>query len=89
MIAAHLGLFSVYDRIREGVSSVMGGQVLEHEAKTIFREGIKEGEVKGRQEEREAISVKLFNIGMPVEQIAEVAGVSVNIVRQWIAAHTA
>ena len=24
-----------YDRIREGVSSVMGGQVLEHEAKTI------------------------------------------------------
>ena len=34
----------MYDRIREGVSSVMGGQVLEHEAKTIFREGIKEGD---------------------------------------------
>ena len=78
-----------YDKIREGVSSVMGGQVLEHEAKTIFREGIKEGEQRGRQEEREAISVKLFNIGMPVEQIAEVAGVPVNIVRQWVAAHTA
>jgi len=71
----------------------MGGQVLEHEAKTIFREGIKEGEQRGRQEgrqeERETISVKLYNIGMPVEQIAEVADVSVNIVRQWIAAHTA
>ena len=82
-----------YDRIREGVSSVMGGQVLEHEAKTIFREGKLEGRAEGRQEgrqeEREAISVKLYNIGMPVEQIAEVAGVSVNIVRQWIAAHTA
>ena len=67
----------------------MGGQVLEHEAKTIFREGKLEGRAEGRQEEREAISVKLYNIGMPVEQIAEVAGVSVNIVRQWIAAHTA
>ena len=82
-----------YDKIREGVSSVMGGQVLEHEAKTIFREGKLEGRAEGRQEgrqeEREAISVKLYNIGMPVEQIAEVAGVSVNIVRQWIAAHTA
>lgn len=74
-----------YDKIREGVSSVMGGKVLEHEAKTIFREGKQEG----REEEREVISVKLYNIGMPVEQIAEVAGVSVNIIRQWIAAHTA
>ena len=78
-----------YDRIWEGVSSVMGGQVLEHEAKTIFREGELRGRQEGRQEEREAISMKLFNIGMPVEQIAEVAGVSVNIVRQWIATHTA
>ena len=85
MITDHLKIYEVYDRIREGVSSVMGGQVLEHEAKTIFREGIKEG----RQEAIEQMSVKLYNIGMPVEQIAEVAGVSVNIVRQWIAAHTA
>jgi len=67
----------------------MGGQVLEHEAKTIFREGIKEGEVKGRQEAIEQMSVKLYNIGTPIEQIAEAADVSVNIVRQWVAAHTA
>lgn len=82
-----------YDKIREGVSSVMGGKVLEHEAKAIFREGIKEGEERGekrgRQEAIEQMSVKLYNIGTPIEQIAEAADVSVNIVRQWIAAHTA
>ena len=28
-----------YENVREGVNSVMGGQVLEHEEKTILREG--------------------------------------------------
>ena len=28
-----------YENVREGVKSVMGGQVLEHEEKTILREG--------------------------------------------------
>ena len=32
-----------YDSVREGVKAVMGGKVLEYEAKTIQREGIEEG----------------------------------------------
>ncbi|MCD8021112.1 MAG: hypothetical protein LUF92_16505 [Clostridiales bacterium] len=36
-------LVSGYDTIMEGVKSVMGGTVLEYEAKTIYREGIIKG----------------------------------------------
>ena len=32
-----------YEAVREGVGTVMGGKALEYEAKTIKREGIKEG----------------------------------------------
>lgn len=36
-----------YDSVREGVKAVMGGKVLEYEAKTIKREGIEEGIKEG------------------------------------------
>ena len=35
-----------YSSIRKGVKAVMGGKVLEYEAKTIKREGIKEGKLE-------------------------------------------
>lgn len=41
---------SKFKRIREGVQSVMGGKVLEHEAKTIRNEGILLGRKEGREE---------------------------------------
>ena len=39
-----------YDSVREGVKAVMGGKVLEYEAKTIKREGIEEGIKEGIEE---------------------------------------
>ncbi len=42
-----------FEHIREGVESVMGGKVLEHEAKTIRNEGIRQGREEGREEGRE------------------------------------
>ena len=39
-----------YDKVKEGVKSVMGGRVLEHEAKTIRNEGIRAGRRLDRQE---------------------------------------
>ena len=39
-----------YKNVREGVSSVMGGKVLEYESKTIKNEGMQEGLQKGRLE---------------------------------------
>ncbi len=43
-------LASRYEAVKEGVKSVMGGKILEYEAKTIRNEGIKEGIYKGRRE---------------------------------------
>ena len=39
-----------YNSVREGVKTVMGGKILEYEAKTIKREGEKEGIKKGEKE---------------------------------------
>ena len=36
-----------HEKVREGVKSIMGGRVLEYEAKTILREGIALGEARG------------------------------------------
>ncbi len=39
-----------YSRIREGVKSVMGGKVLEYEAKTILNKGISQGRIETYRE---------------------------------------
>ena len=50
-----------YDSVREGVKAVMGGKVLEYEAKTIKREGIEEG-ITG------TVSI-LKDLGVPTQTI--------------------
>ncbi len=35
-----------YPQVRKGVDDIMGGKVLEHEAKTILQRGIREGKIK-------------------------------------------
>jgi hypothetical protein len=39
-----------YAKVRRGVTAVMGGKVLEHEAKTILQHGIQQGKQEGLQE---------------------------------------
>lgn len=75
-----------YPRVREGVESIMGGKVLEYEAKTILREGIEVGRAKGIEEGikegieegsyRTLFSLIDGNI-ITLEQAAEQAGISV------------
>ena len=50
-----------YNSVKEGVKAVMGGKVLEYEAKTIKREGIEEG-IRG------TVSI-LKNLGIPTQTI--------------------
>lgn len=54
-----------YCSVREGVKAVMGGKVLEYEAKSIKREGIEEGMEKGI---RGTVSI-LKNLGLPPQTI--------------------
>lgn len=41
---------SKYEKVRKEVTSVMGGKILEYEAKTILKRGILEGRIEGRME---------------------------------------
>jgi hypothetical protein len=43
-------LASKHENVKKGVASVMGGKVLEHEAKTILRKGLSEGRIEGRRD---------------------------------------
>ena len=81
-------LAGAYDKVREGVKSVMGGNVLEYEAKTIFNEGLalgrNEGILMGRNEGFALGEAKgkantarnLLRMGLVPSQISEATGLS-------------
>ncbi|MBQ6342399.1 MAG: hypothetical protein IJI41_04685 [Anaerolineaceae bacterium] len=73
-----------YENVREGVTEVMGGRVLEYEGKRIFNEGRNEGFNEGRSEGQKSIALNLYRAGIPVENIAQYAEVSVEQVEKWI-----
>lgn len=56
-----------YEKIREGVRTVMGGKILEYEAKTILRAGFQEGQ----QESLTYIILNMKKKGYSVAQIAD------------------
>ena len=47
------GLAAGYEQVRKGVDEIMGGQVLDYEAKRILNQGRAEGREEGRAEGRE------------------------------------
>lgn len=62
-----------YQLVKEGVRLVMGGNVLEYEAKTIKREGLEQGLEQGREQGLEqgikgTVSI-LKNLGVPTQTI--------------------
>lgn len=65
-----------YDKVREGVKSVMGGKVLEYEAKTILNQGIALGEARGRTEGHADVARNLLRMGVEPPRISEATGLS-------------
>lgn len=70
--------------ILKGVDDVMGGKILEYEAKEILREGEAIGEARGRMEAKRENAISMAELGLPVEQIAKVVKESVSLVQKWI-----
>ena len=63
---------SKYAKVRKEVTSVMGGKILEYEAKTILQRGIQEGKQAGIQEGRLKSYVELVKDGLlPIEEAAK------------------
>ena len=71
--------------------SVMGGKVLEYEAKTILKEGMQKGLQKGIQKgalkQAKETAWNLHNLGMDEDTIAKVINVQVSLVREWFLEH--
>ena len=85
-----------YDSVRKGVKAVMGGKVLEYEAKTIREKGIEEGIEKGMEKGvekgiekgiRGTVSI-LKNLGVPLQtiqaQIQEQYGISPEALKKYL-----
>ena len=51
-----------YNSVKEGVKAVMGGKVLEYEAKTIKREGIREGRREGIEQGENRLSLLIAKL---------------------------
>ncbi len=85
-----------YGKVKEGVEAIMGGRVLEYEAKTILLRGMAEGMQRGRDEgkregkaegmkqSQEQVAVKLHAMGMSDEEIADIVGADVDEVSEWV-----
>lgn len=58
-----------HNSVREGVKAVMGGKILEYEAKTIKREGILEGIDQGIEKGIKGTVTILKNLGVPLQTI--------------------
>lgn len=62
-----------YPKIVEGVQEIMGGQVLDYEAKRILNEGKKIGEETGRRLGEEAIVKRMILSGMETKVIMDLS----------------
>ncbi len=69
-----------YKNVQKGVSDIMGGRVLEHEGKTIYNAGIKEGialgKERGRREEKFDTARRLRQAGISDAQIQQFTNLS-------------
>ena len=70
--------------IIEEADKVMGGEVYEYEAKTIYRNGIKEGKVEGIKEGIESVARNLLRRGESEEQVSQVTGLDLDAVQRLL-----
>ena len=72
-----------YDNVKEGVTSIMGGKVLEYEAKQILNEG----KIEGRIEQARETAQVLRGMGISEEKIAKAVNVNIGVLKEWFDAN--
>ena len=66
MVNVHLA--RNYAMVRKGAEDIMGGKILEYEAKTIYQNGVR----LGREEERYEIITNMLRDGMNIDTVARI-----------------
>ena len=69
-----------HKKVIEEAKKVMGGEVLEYEAKTIYRNG----KADGRREGVESVAINLLRRGESEEQVSKDTGLDLNAVQQLL-----
>ena len=70
-----------YKNVQKGVNDIMGGQILEHEGKTIYNAGIKEGEERGMRRANLETARRLREMGMGDNDIHKATNISLDDLR--------
>ncbi len=79
-----INLAADYDKIKEGVGEIMGGNIIETEASRIYNEGEKNGEKRGEKRISRQTAVKLYARGDTLAEIADILEVDTKQVQKWI-----
>ena len=74
MVNVHLA--RNYAMVRKGAEDIMGGKILEYEAKTIFQNGIRLGREEGREEKEISMIVSMLKNKLSLEQIVTITGLT-------------
>lgn len=76
-----------YENVQKGVGDLMGGALIETEARTILnqgiKQGIKQGKSQGISETKKQTALRMLKMGkLTIEEIAECSELSVAEVEQ-------
>ena len=74
MVNVHLA--RNYAMVRKGAEDIMGGKILEYEAKTIYQNGIRLGREEGREEKEISMIVSMLKNKLSLEQIVTITGLT-------------
>ena len=67
-----------YENVQKGVGDIMGGALIETEARTILNQGIKQGKTQGISETKKLIALRMLKMGkLTIEEIAECSELSI------------
>lgn len=72
-----------YKNVQKGIGDIMGGALIETEARVILNKGIKQGLEQGISDTRNKIALKMLENGkLAIEEIAECSGLSITEVEK-------
>ena len=74
MVNVHLA--RNYAMVRKGAEDIMGGKILEYEAKTIYQNGIRLGREEGREEKEISMIVSMLKNKLSLDQIVTITGLT-------------
>ena len=72
-----------YGNVQKGVGDIMGGALIETEARTILNQGIKQGKTQGISETKKQTALRMLKMGkLTIEEIAECSELNIVEVEQ-------